>query len=158
MWHCEHCPYKARKQQSLKEHLKVVHQGVKDFHCPQCSRSFTRADHLKLHILRHEGIKKFKCAVCGLKKVSIGELNTHMNTHTKEKMWSCEYCSYKSPIPRNVSRHVKVVHDGKKDFHCPHCERSFGKAESLRNHVMTHTGEKPHACAELLAHMVTIAS
>lgn len=48
----------------------------------------------------------------------------------------------------NVKRHIKVVHQGVKDFQCPHCERSFAKAETLKHHVMTHTGEKPHACRE----------
>lgn len=41
----------------------------------------------------------------------------------------------------NMSRHVKIVHCGIKAYNCTFCERSFGKAETLKHHIMTHTGE-----------------
>uniref|UniRef100_A0A1B0D0Y5 Uncharacterized protein n=1 Tax=Phlebotomus papatasi TaxID=29031 RepID=A0A1B0D0Y5_PHLPP len=146
VWSCDQCPYTARQQLSLKQHEKVVHQGVKDFHCMLCDGSFTRAEHLKVHMMRHEGIKKFVCPICGKNKVSASELRIHVNTHTKEKMWACDYCSYKSAFKKTLGRHVKLLHHGVRDFHCPHCDKSFGRADTLKNHVMIHTGERPHAC------------
>lgn len=46
----------------------------------------------------------------------------------------------------SLSRHVRIVHCGVKAFNCTYCDSSFGKAETLKHHVMTHTGEKPHEC------------
>lgn len=33
-----------------------------------------------------------------------------------------------------------------KRFQCPHCEKSFGKSSHLRDHVRTHTGDRPYRC------------
>jgi len=46
----------------------------------------------------------------------------------------------------NVQRHYKTIHCGIKAFLCTYCDKSFGKAETLKHHIMTHTGEKPHGC------------
>lgn len=49
-------------------------------------------------------------------------------------------------ISGNRGRHIKIVHGGIKAYQCTYCDRSFGKAETLKHHIMTHTGEKPHMC------------
>ena len=40
--------------------------------------------------------------------------------------------------------------DGKrpapKRFQCTHCEKSFGKSSHLRDHIRTHTGDRPYRC------------
>uniref|UniRef100_A0A182J9Y1 C2H2-type domain-containing protein n=1 Tax=Anopheles atroparvus TaxID=41427 RepID=A0A182J9Y1_ANOAO len=46
----------------------------------------------------------------------------------------------------NLATHVKTVHQKLAPFKCTHCNRSFGKKESLKRHIMTHTGERPHEC------------
>lgn len=45
-----------------------------------------------------------------------------------------------------MKRHVRVVHHGVRAYPCPHCDQSFGKSETLKNHVARHTGVKPYAC------------
>lgn len=40
-----------------------------------------------------------------------------------------------------VSRHVRIHHRNHKPYICPHCQRAFSKAETMKNHIMTHTGK-----------------
>lgn len=43
-----------------------------------------------------------------------------------------------------------LSHDDKrpapKRFQCTHCEKSFGKSSHLRDHIRTHTGDRPYRC------------
>lgn len=106
---------------------------------------FATSYKLKEHIMRHDGIKNFVCPTCGLRKTTGHELRTHMKYHTDDK-YPCTLCSIVFSRPANMKRHMRVVHCGVKAYPCPHCDRSFGKAETLKHHVMTHTGERPQVC------------
>uniref|UniRef100_A0A1B0DQE5 C2H2-type domain-containing protein n=1 Tax=Phlebotomus papatasi TaxID=29031 RepID=A0A1B0DQE5_PHLPP len=144
---CEVCGKSFKTSTDLLRH--GYSHGVKQpYGCKLCPTRFPTPSKLRMHMMRHEGIKNHVCTVCGLRKVTAKELKVHMNTHTREKFYSCEFCPHTTIQLDSMRRHIKVVHQGVKDFHCPHCERSFGKAETLKHHVMTHTGEKPHACKE----------
>uniref|UniRef100_A0A1B0DQE1 Zinc finger protein 865 n=1 Tax=Phlebotomus papatasi TaxID=29031 RepID=A0A1B0DQE1_PHLPP len=148
MWCCVSCPYKTPKRHGLQNHVKVVHRGIRDFHCPRCGQSFTTGAILKQHLLRHEGIKNHECSVCGVKKVTRRELRSHMVVHMEEKMWSCEFCAFKSNLRESLKQHVKAVHHKIKEHHCSQCDKSFARATTLKNHLMVHTGTKPHPCSE----------
>ena len=52
----------------------------------------------------------------------------------------CDICFQGFNGPANLKRHIRVVHDGIKDYACRYCEKRFSKAQILRNHEMTHTG------------------
>uniref|UniRef100_A0A1B0DQD6 Uncharacterized protein n=1 Tax=Phlebotomus papatasi TaxID=29031 RepID=A0A1B0DQD6_PHLPP len=145
MWFCVTCDYKAVEIVILRHHVKVVHQGVKDFYCARCDRFFSTAASQKYHMLRHEGIKNFECSVCGVRKVSLSELKSHMITHTKEKLWSCEFCTFKSSLRGNLKRHVKVVHHKIKEHHCSQCNKSFATPRTSCLRVASGMPSKPGA-------------
>ena len=53
-----------------------------------------------------------------------------------EKKYSCELCDKSYTQSHSLKSHVKIVHDGKKEFNCADCGKSFGRKqkESLRKY------------------------
>ncbi|XP_055710244.1 zinc finger protein OZF-like [Phlebotomus papatasi] len=148
VWCCEFCTYRSRKKDCLQQHVDGAHNGKNDFFCQHCGRCFVSAIGLKQHIRRIKGIKKFKCKICGIKKISSTELKNHENIHARGRIFYCKFCPQKTTYKTHMKQHVKSVHQRIRNFHCPHCEKSFGTSDSLQNHLMTHTGQKPYACNE----------
>ena len=47
-------------------HQAVVHEGLRNFQCDQCSKAFGSQKVLKVHIINvHEGGRNHKCDKCG---------------------------------------------------------------------------------------------
>merc|ERR1712045_630251 len=49
----EGCEWRSARSDELTRHHRK-HTGVKPFKCGQCERSFSRSDHLALHMKRHQ--------------------------------------------------------------------------------------------------------
>ncbi|KAL5281400.1 hypothetical protein ACFFRR_005040 [Megaselia abdita] len=143
---CEECGKTFKNMNSLKKH-RYKHTGEQlPFECEECHKRYITKHKLKEHMMRHAGIKNFVCPYCNMRKTTRHELKTHINYHTKEKQYSCNFCNYIGNSSGNLSRHVRIVHEGIKEYACRFCDRKFGKAETCKHHEMTHTGEKPHEC------------
>ena len=48
----------------LRDHIKSVHEGVKDHDCESCEKSFTTRRHLLSHFKKVHGQKRFQCDAC----------------------------------------------------------------------------------------------
>ena len=47
----------------------------------------------------------------------------------------------------HLTRHVRAMHEKRKDHACPHCAAAFGQANNLTTHVRTvHEKRRDHAC------------
>ena len=49
--------------------------------------------------------------------------------------------------PDTLKRHL-LTHSGDKLHNCAQCSKSFGRPENLKRHLLTHSGEKPHKCVQ----------
>ena len=46
-----------------------------------------------------------------------------------------------------MKQHNIAVHEGKKPYECPSCNRSFSEKKSLNKHILSvHKGQKPYDC------------
>ena len=77
--------------QSLKKHIKIVHEKRKDHVCDACKKGFANKVDLEGHIsFVHEGIKKFRCEksneICNKAFGSLSNLRQHItNVHDQKR-------------------------------------------------------------------------
>ncbi|XP_042880379.1 protein tramtrack, beta isoform-like isoform X18 [Penaeus japonicus] len=61
------------------------------------------------------------------------------------KMHFCPYCAYITNFTSHLRDHIRT-HTGEKPFACPHCIYRATTKNHLQKHIRVHTGEKPYAC------------
>ena len=121
MYQCEQCDKTFKYTVSLKEHVKIEHEGIKDsYSCEECGKTFSRYMSLRLHI---KGI------------------------HKKERNFKCDKCPSKFLMKQSLERHLRTVHEGAKDFVCPECGKAVTSSGGLEKHILTvHRKERKHEC------------
>mmetsp|Transcript_16336 Transcript_16336/g.28234 ORF Transcript_16336/g.28234 Transcript_16336/m.28234 type:complete len:307 (-) Transcript_16336:1295-2215(-) len=140
------CPYCGKvycSKQYVRKHIAAVHENRRDFPCPVCNKEFTQSSSLKRHIdLVHE--KRYKCTLCTreFKKASQLVLHTEVAHSKKAKIDTkasdnlmCHICHKDFGQKSDLTRHVRTVHEGLKQFKCNICSKRFSGSASLKNHV-----------------------
>ncbi|XP_058063722.1 zinc finger protein 420-like [Anopheles bellator] len=91
----------------------------------------------------HKNKQKHQCPHCSVTYPNTSKLKIHIRTHNRKKPFICKVCS-KAFHTANILRYHIQIH---KDQHkCPHCPRKFPLQYQLKNHIRTHTDEKPFTC------------
>ncbi|XP_050687077.1 broad-complex core protein isoforms 1/2/3/4/5-like isoform X5 [Eriocheir sinensis] len=57
----------------------------------------------------------------------------------------CPYCPYSTSVTTNLRNHMRT-HTKEKPFACPECPYRSTTKDHLTKHMCTHTGERPFAC------------
>lgn len=89
-----------------------THTKEKPHHCTECTKSFSRAENLKIHIRSHSGEKPYVCQVEGCNKAysNSSDRFKHTRTHSTEKPYFCKFpsCSKRYTDPSSLRKHVKT--------------------------------------------------
>ncbi|KAJ1565869.1 hypothetical protein HK096_008247 [Nowakowskiella sp. JEL0078] len=97
------------QQQSQKKEYKT--KLIKDFLCPQCSRSFTRRFNLQTHLETHQPnrIRQHHCDECPKSFARIHDLKRHQNIHTNPNSFVCpSLCGKTFSRKDALTRHLVV--------------------------------------------------
>ena len=112
---CDQCKKSYFVLGDLKQHISIVHQGIKAYDCDFCNRQFTR----KVHMMRHNKLKHLKntnnirCQICNKElKGNMQELKNHiMLVHEGKIPDKCDICLKGFRSNEHVRRHKKKVHE-----------------------------------------------
>jgi uncharacterized Zn-finger protein len=148
---CQQCDSKFSTNGHLKNHIKAVHDKIRDVECPQCDSKFTRNDQLKNHIKAvHDKIRDHECQQCDYKCSTGSDLKKHIKTvHDNIKDVECPQCDSKFPTNVHLKTHIKAVHDKIKDHECQQCDYKCSNSSDLKNHIKAvHDKIKDHECQQ----------
>lgn len=64
-----------------------------------------------------------------------------------QRLFQCELCDKAFTQAGNLKRHMRNVHEGRKDFECPECGKKFKQLQSLKVHKKcVHLGLREFSC------------
>ena len=157
---CDYCDMSFVKNDQLDHHIYTTHKGYKEedprYVCATCKKAFTQCNELKTHIRRvHEGVKrekKHQCEICGMKYHHLSNLTQHVQRdHEKMNMRTniCDTCGNGFTTLAALKAHIRVIHDGIKDYSCDQCGRLFAKCADLKAHFTAHhANERNYHCEQ----------
>ena len=97
----------------------------------------------KLEYLRAHIVRhcENRSKICNICKVNFFDLRRHMLLHNGKDQYKCTICD-KSFSQRSILKDHNVTHTDIRAFSCNLCDKSFKKSSALKGHIETHFGEK----------------
>ena len=150
---CEFCGQKYLK---IKEHIEMVHKGIRNYKCDICNKRFVEATALKRHLLHIHEKTRYQCELCektfcdkttvanhrkrahdiNTKKVDENSRkNVLKKKETSKKTHQCSFCAKHFSTADSAKDHEKIVHKHIRNYKCDHCQKSFGRNPELTRHI-----------------------
>ena len=135
---CEQCPYAAAFSSHIKQHIKTVHEKIRNYVCGECDYIASKKSGLKEHIEGvHENKRNHICGECGYAASLKSTLKTHIEgVHKKIRNHVCEDCGYAALRNATLKMHQETVHNiGDKKLKCDLCTYETHALKNFRRHV-----------------------
>lgn len=112
--------------------------GRRRLHQPQQPHQFT-ADGVADHVAWQRSSSAFRCTACECQFVSRKYLSMHMALHNVSAVEP-------PPAADGMSRRRARTGSAPDQWSCPVCDKTFAQNSNFRNHVRTHSDERPYVC------------
>ncbi|CAL4210609.1 unnamed protein product [Meganyctiphanes norvegica] len=80
-----------------------------------------------------------------VKEESINNQAVDINLKKENKIYE-DYCDKAFSRSFQLKNH-RMTHSGEKPYQCSHCDKAFSENSNLKVHQRMHTGEKPYRCS-----------
>ena len=152
---CDLCGKKFTAQSTLYHHKRGIHSGLQPYHCKICDKRFNFNHSLKLHLLRHKGERPHACTLCDKSYLTASHLKNHVQAvHGNIRKFQCPVCNKSFPYDNSLKMHM-MLHTGTKPFMCCICSKGFVSKSALHVHEASHVDGKPHECETCHKHYKT---
>lgn len=115
-----------------------------NYQCEICGKAFVSKGLRTHHIKTAHGQEELYCDICGKEFNSHSVLKTHHRRVHPKKLIDCHICG-KSFNPYNFRDHVKT-HTDERPFACPYCANKFKCNQALKKHMFSHSKTRPFNC------------
>ncbi|XP_061727244.1 zinc finger protein 345-like [Cydia pomonella] len=171
---CNRCRAQFDNKEALAKHQ---HQQVNDkcdpdlSACAACGAGCAGAEARLRHMRAAHDVDIFTCDLCNKSFLSKPSLSTHIDRvhlgirplqhhqltqykkhskrpvqhRTREHDHMCEHCG-KAYTTHQFLKNHQMTHTGERPFKCDRCPKGFTTAVQLTWHTRTHTGERPFQC------------
>uniref|UniRef100_A0A8D3CTU8 Zgc:66448 n=1 Tax=Scophthalmus maximus TaxID=52904 RepID=A0A8D3CTU8_SCOMX len=116
--------------------------SMKSYKCSECGKTFRHRSVLELHMRIHSKDKPYQCKVCSKGFRFSSYLQQHLIIHTGQKPYKCPDCGKDFAFLQNMKTHQKLHQE--KPFRCTSCRKGYSDETQLQQHMLSHTGDKPH--------------
>ncbi|MEQ2170544.1 hypothetical protein GOODEAATRI_001311, partial [Goodea atripinnis] len=119
--------------------------------CSECGMSFQRRYSLIMHTLKHEKARGYKCSLCSKEFQYAASLQAHLARHKQQSSQRASVSKASAELDPG-DRAENDLDDKlpssytRREFVCDICGKTLPKLYSLRIHMLTHTGVRPHSC------------
>lgn len=131
------CNESFYKHQSLKAHIRAVHEGNGKHNCKICGKNFERPNRLISHMEKHHSdSSKLMCDFPGCFKTFRVWSALQLHIKTDHPRLECDVCGKKCVGSNGLSNHMKI-HDENtviKLWKCHQCGDKFHKKEDAVHH------------------------
>lgn len=166
VFRCNKCDRSFKLYYHLKQHLKTHLGSLEKPHvCNHCGKAYTREGALKQHISTfHFDVEELSrnqkpqkkvhiCEYCKKHFDHFGHFKEHLRKHTGEKPYECPDCHERFARNSTLKCHMAACQNGagakkgrKKLYECQVCSSVFNSWDQFKDHLVSHTGDKPNHC------------
>uniref|UniRef100_A0A8D9ELR5 PR domain zinc finger protein 5 n=1 Tax=Cacopsylla melanoneura TaxID=428564 RepID=A0A8D9ELR5_9HEMI len=141
---CFVCDKLLSRTNILIDHIRSVHQKIRDFSCHLCKGTFSTVYNLREHMNIHTASKKHVCEVCGQAFVHKASLNLHKFSHGTP--FTCNHCGKNYANPLTFKTHILENHSNLPKYVCDICGKELKTKSILQKHLVVHSNERPFVC------------
>lgn len=148
---CKSCGLLEESETALYIHTWECSKQNKIFKCSLCGKEFISKNTLKKHLRNKHMKKELSCHLCKRtfdteyarkkhrKTCSWKFESTLVNTQYK-----CDLCGHMDTSMNDFLNHTRNCEG--QYYDCDICEERFTKKQAIREHMYSHTKEKPYSC------------